>query len=147
MESGVQKMICGASEVFFPIHGDERGKLVAIEENRDLEFDIKRIYYIYDTCPDVVRGKHAHIDLHQVMLCVCGSCEVLLDNGQEREVVTLSAPNRGVYIHSPIWREMLHFSKDCVLLVMTNKFYDRLDYIFDYDEFLRMVKERVEEKG
>ena len=69
-------MIRGVKSISFPVHGDERGKLIAIEGENDLEFDIKRVYYIYGTNTDVIRGKHAHFNLKQVMLCINGSCDV-----------------------------------------------------------------------
>lgn len=139
-------MIDGVEYVSFLVHGDDRGKLVAIESNHDLDFDIKRIYYIYDTGESVVRGQHAHIDLHQVMLCVNGSCDVLLDNGHERQVVSLNCARKGIYIHGFVWREMMNFSKDCILLVMVDKFYDKGDYIFDYNEFLAMTSRREQQR-
>ncbi len=138
-------MIKGVDEISFSVHGDERGKLIAIESGKDLDFDIRRVYYIYDTAADVVRGKHAHIDLRQVMLCVSGSCEVLVDNGTERRTVTLDSPDRGIFIHDLVWREMLSFSDGCVLLVLVDRPYDTADYIFDYDEFKRTVDKMKEE--
>ncbi len=128
-------MIRGVEHIAFAVHGDERGKLIAIEGGRDLEFDIRRIYYIYGTEKNATRGKHAHIDLRQVMLCVSGSCDVLVDNGFEKEIVTLDRPHEGIYISNFIWREMMHFSPNCVLLVLVDRPYDANDYIFDYDEF------------
>ena len=69
----------------FQPHGDERGQLVALEENNDIPFDIKRVYYMYDTVSDAIRGKHAHKKLRQILICVHGSCKILLDNGSEKE--------------------------------------------------------------
>ena len=87
----------------FPPHGDDRGQLVAIEEMKDLPFDIKRVYYIYDTLTDVVRGHHAHKCLKQVLLCVHGSCKIHLDNGHETAEVLLDKPNEGLYIENDMW--------------------------------------------
>ena len=81
---------------YFPPHGDERGQLIAIEERKDLPFDIKRVYYIYDTLPGVHRGFHAHRSLEQILVCVHGSCKILLDNGFEQEIVTLDHPSDGL---------------------------------------------------
>lgn len=78
--------------------GDYRGVLVAIEENKDIPFSVKRIYYMYDTKKYVVRGKHSHKTLKQILICINGSCKVLLDNGKEKEVVILDKPYMGLYI-------------------------------------------------
>ena len=133
-------MIRGVKPIAFRVHGDERGKLIAIEGGNDIEFDFKRIYYIYGANYDIVRGKHAHIDLKQVMFCVSGSCDILVDNGLERETITLDSPDKGIYIYSFIWREMMHFSPDCVLLVLVDRPYDADDYIFDYRVFSEAAK-------
>ena len=77
----------------FPIHGDERGQLVAVEELKDVPFDIKRVYYLYETVQGVCRGFHAHKNLQQVLICVHGSCKVLLDDGREKRDVLLDKPN------------------------------------------------------
>ena len=139
-------MICGVDSIVFPVHGDDRGKLIAIENGQEVKFNISRIYYIYDTNRDVVRGKHAHIDLRQVMICVKGSCEVLVDNGTERQTILLNRPERGIFIHDLIWREMMSFSDDCLLLVLVDRPYSAEDYIFDYNEFMNAVGIRKKEK-
>lgn len=126
-------MIKGVDAICFPRHGDERGSLVAIEGQKNLPFSIGRIYYIYGTNREVVRGKHAHKDLHQVILCLNGSCDVLIDNGTEREIIHLDQPESGIYIHDFVWREMLNFSSDCVLLAIVDKGYDLEDYVYDYN--------------
>jgi dTDP-4-dehydrorhamnose 3,5-epimerase-like enzyme len=124
----------------FQINGDNRGSLVALESQKNIPFEIKRIYYIFDTKSGVVRGLHAHKDLSQVMVCLKGSCRVVLDNGSAKEQVVLDSPNKGLLIDSMIWREMHDFSEDCVLLVLANEHYDESDYIRDYDEFLEYSK-------
>ena len=126
----------------FPPHGDERGQLVAIEELSDVPFDIKRVYYIYDTLPGVRRGFHAHQDLQQVLICVHGSCKIHLDNGRETAQVLLDKPYEGLYISNDTWREMYDFSEGAVLLVLASRHYDEADYIRDYDKFLKMVREK-----
>ncbi len=123
----------------FPPHGDDRGQLVAIEEMKDLPFDIKRVYYIYDTLTDVVRGHHAHKCLKQVLLCVHGSCKIHLDNGHETAEVLLDKPNEGLYIENDMWREMYDFTPDAVLLVLASEYYDESDYIRNYDEFKKFI--------
>ena len=124
----------------FPPLGDNRGSLVALESNKTIPFDIKRVYYLFGTKQDVTRGLHAHLALKQVMLCVTGSCKVLLDDGVARETVTLDSPTKGLLVESLLWREMSQFSPDCVLLVIASEHYDESDYIRDYDKFRRVAK-------
>lgn len=125
----------------FASHGDDRGQLVAIEENKDLPFDIKRVYYIYETLPGVRRGFHAHRNLQQILLCVNGSCKIHLDNGHDTAEVTLDKPNEGLYIANDMWREMYDFTPGTVLLVLASEYYDEADYIRNYDDFIKMVRE------
>ena len=125
----------------FPPHGDDRGQLVAIEENKDLPFDVKRVYYIYDTLPGVRRGFHAHKNLEQILLCVNGTCKIHLDNGYDTAEVVLDKPNEGLYISNDMWREMYDFTPGTVLLVLASRYYDEADYIRNYDDFLAFVKE------
>lgn len=127
--------------VFEP-HGDERGQLVAIEGLRNIPFDIKRVYYMYDTVEGVSRGFHAHKKLQQILICVHGSCKIKLDNGNEQEVILLDKPNEGLYVSNVMWREMYDFSPDAVLMVLASELYDEEDYIRNYDEFLNYVKEQ-----
>lgn len=121
-------------------HGDARGQLVALEAGKEIPFEIKRVYYIYGTLADVHRGFHAHKKLKQLMMCVSGSCKVLLDDGYERQAVPLERPYEGIFLESGMWREMYDFSKDAVLLVLASELYDPLDYIRDYNEFIKYVK-------
>lgn len=124
----------------FPPLGDDRGSLVALEANASIPFDIQRVYYLFGTKQDVTRGLHAHLALKQVMLCVTGSCKILLDDGVVKESVTLDSPTKGLLVESLVWREMSHFSPDCVLLVIASEHYDESDYIRDYVKFKRVVK-------
>ena len=123
----------------FQQHGDDRGMLVALEEYKDIPFEIKRVYYMYDTKKDVHRGFHAHKSLEQILICIHGSCKVLLDNGTEKKIVSLEKPYEGLYIANNMWREMYDFSEDADLMVLASEYYKEEDYIRDYNEFLRMV--------
>ena len=125
----------------FQQHGDERGQLGALEEFKDIPFEIKRVYYMYDTGEGIHRGFHAHKTLKQILICIHGSCKVLLDNGEEKKIVSLEKPYEGLYIAHNMWREMYDFSPDAVLMVLASEYYDESDYIRDYDEFLNSVKE------
>ena len=124
----------------FQQHGDERGMLVALEEHNDIPFEIKRVYYMYDTKEGVRRGFHAHKSLEQILICIHGSCKILMDNGTEKKVVSLEKPYEGLYISNSIWREMYDFSPDAVLLVLASDVYREEDYIRHYDEFLKSVQ-------
>lgn len=126
----------------FPPHGDDRGQLVAIEAMEDVPFPVRRVYYIYDTLPGVRRGFHAHRDLQQILVCVSGSCKIHLDNGFDTAEVVLDKPNEGLYISNDMWREMYDFSEGAVLLVLASQHYDEADYIRDYEEFIKMVRNK-----
>lgn len=126
----------------FQQHGDERGMLVALEEYKDIPFEVKRVYYMYDTKLGVHRGFHAHKCLQQILVCICGSCKVLLDNGEEKKVISLEKPYEGLYVSNDMWREMYDFSPDAVLLVLASDYYNEQDYIRDYDEFKRFIDQK-----
>lgn len=123
----------------FQQHGDERGQLVSLEEFNDIPFKIKRVYYMYDTGRGVVRGRHAHKTLEQILICIHGSCKILLDNGTEKKKVFLEKPYEGLYVPNNMWREMYDFSDDAVLMCLASEVYREEDYIRDYDEFLKFV--------
>ena len=125
----------------FEIHGDERGQLVAIEQLKDIPFKIERVYYLYETRDGVRRGFHAHKELEQILVCVHGSCKILLDDGNNKRDVVLNKPNEGLYIPNNIWREMYDFSSDAVLLVLASSLYNENDYIRNYDEFISYLNE------
>ncbi len=124
---------------FSPI-GDDRGSLVSLESLRNIPFEIKRVYYIYDTHPNQERGKHAHKKLEQAIICLHGSCTIILDDGKKRESIAMNRPDVGLYVGKNIWREMRDFSKGCVLMILANKYYDEKEYIRDYDEFLKIIQ-------
>ena len=130
----------------FQQHGDERGQLVALEEFKDIPFQIKRVYYMYDTIKEMHRGCHAHKNLEQILFCVCGTCKVLLDDGTDKKVVILDKPYEGLYISSDTWREMYDFSDNSVLMVLASDYYHESDYIRDYEEFKKHVYKRKEEE-
>jgi dTDP-4-dehydrorhamnose 3,5-epimerase-like enzyme len=126
----------------FSEKGDERGSLVAIEGGSTIPFAIQRVYYVYGTQPGIVRGHHAHLSLEQVLICISGSCTIVLDDGIDRSEVTLSSPAAGLYIGAFMWHEMKDFSEGAVLLVLASDHYLEADYIRDYSTFLRQVKSR-----
>lgn len=121
----------------FQQHGDERGQLISLEEFIDIPFEIKRVYYMYDTGKGIVRGCHAHKDLEQILVCIHGTCKVLLDNGKEKKIIFLEKPYEGLYVPNNMWREMYDFSSDAVLMCLASAIYKEDDYIRDYDEFIK----------
>jgi dTDP-4-dehydrorhamnose 3,5-epimerase-like enzyme len=124
----------------FKICGDERGSLISLEENKNIPFEIKRVYYIFDTKEGVKRGFHAHKNLEQVIICINGSCNITLDDGKEKIDIKLKNRNEGIYLKKTIWREMYNFSEDCILLVLANEFYDEKDYLKNYEEFINFIE-------
>lgn len=129
---------------FIPLqlHGDERGSLVALEQTKNVPFDIKRVYYMFNTQHGIRRGFHAHKELIQLAIPVRGSCKFLMDDGHEKLDVTLDNPASGLLIEPMVWHEMYDYSDDCVLLVLANDHYDESGYIRNYEDFLRMVSEK-----
>lgn len=119
--------------------GDERGSLVALEENNNIPFEIKRVFYIFGTQPGIPRGQHAHFRTKQLLIAVNGSCKVTLDDGKEKETFELNRPNIGLFQDAMIWGTMHDFSHDCVLMVLANEYYDETDYIRSYDNFLKAL--------
>ena len=99
-------------------------------------FAIRRVYVIYGTSPDAVRGKHAHHNLEQLAMCPVGACTFMLDDGSGPVELRLDRPTTGLVIRSNVWREMKHFTSDCVLTVLASQPYDPADYIRDYEAFL-----------
>lgn len=115
--------------------GDERGQLFVMEGEKNLPFNIKRVYYLTGTKLGVSRGFHAHKQLEQVAVCVSGSCRMLMDDGRERREFLLDSPDKAILIGKMIWHEMHDFSEDCVLLVLADDYYDESDYIRNYNDF------------
>lgn len=122
----------------FPVHGNHEGSLVALEKGDDFPFEIRRVYYVWGTAADVVRGHHSHKELEQVIVATSGSCDFTLDNGREHQTVKLDKPNVGLYVKGNIWRTFTNFSPDCVVMVLASMHYDEADYIRDYEQFLKL---------
>lgn len=120
-------------------HGDARGSLIALEEQKNVPFSIKRVYYMFDTQEGVRRGFHAHKQLMQLAVAVRGSCKFLLDDGVSQEVISLDDPSQGLLIEKMVWHEMFDYSDDCVLMVLADDLYDESDYIRDYSLFKKIA--------
>lgn len=120
--------------------GDERGKLVVIEGNKSIPFDIKRVFYMYGSDNAVIRGQHANKKSEFVLINVAGKSKVKITDGNEELVVELNKPMMGVYIPKMIWKDMYDFSFDSVLLVLASTHYDSNEYIRDYNSYLKIIK-------
>lgn len=118
---------------------DDRGALVVAEANKNIPFEIKRVYCLYQMTGDA-RGFHAHKDLQQVMVCLSGSCIVKLDDGKSSADIKIEASSDGLNIEPMVWHEMSDFSSDCVLMVLASNYYDEEDYMRDYSEFIKECK-------
>ncbi|MGV1045698.1 sugar 3,4-ketoisomerase [Limnohabitans sp.] len=119
--------------------GDERGQLIAIESGIHIPFEIKRVFYIYGTQPNVPRGQHSHNITKQYLIAVNGSCKVTLDDGVNKVTYVLDQPHIGLFQDAMVWGTMHDFSPDCVLLVLANEHYDDQDYIRSYDDFQKLI--------
>lgn len=117
--------------------GDSRGKLVSLEALKNVPFEIKRVYYVYEVPTGVSRGFHAHKDLQQLLVCISGSCEVVMHDGFKKRVYLLNEYNKGLYIDKMVWHEIHNHSQDCVIMVLASDYYNEADYIRNYNEFMR----------
>lgn len=130
----------GVQMLEFPQHGDERGHLVVVEGMKDIPFEIKRMFYIYGSDTNVVRGRHANRKSEFVLINVAGQSKVRVDDGRGNEAVfSINRPHTGLYLPKMVWKDMYDFSPDSVLLVLSNEAYDPQEYIRDYDDFVREV--------
>lgn len=117
----------------FPQHGDERGHLVVIEGSADVPFDIERVFYVYGSERDVVRGEHANRETEFVLVNVAGTSKVrTVEPDGTQTVFNLVRPHTGVYVPKMVWKDMYDFSSDSVLLVLANTHYDGAEYIRDF---------------
>ena len=127
----------------FKEYGDERGNLVVAEGSGfDIPFDIRRVFYMSGSDPDIRRGMHANRYTKFVLINVSGSSKVLVDDGHKKEIVVLDKPRMGLYLGPMVWKEMYDFSADSVLLVLSNEHYDAHEYIRDYNEYLKIIGEK-----
>jgi len=120
----------------------DEGYLCFMEGENHIPFAIKRIYYIFDVFKNAVRGKHAHKQTKQVLFCIRGSITIILDNGLDKEAITLDTPHHGVFLDKMMWHDMVAFSDNTVLLVVASDFFSEKDYIRDYKLFLETVENK-----
>lgn len=122
-----------------PKISDPRGNLSFIEGGRHVPFDIKRVYYLYDVPGGSDRGSHAHKSLHQFIVAMSGSFDVVLDDGREKKRFHLNRSYYGLYVCPMMWRDLDNFSSGAVCMVLASTYYDAGDYIRDYAEFRRLA--------
>ena len=125
---------------FKKIGNSDVGYLTAIEGNREIPFNIKRVYYIYNVPKEIKRGFHAHKTLEQVLICMSGSIKIKVDDGSKKKIIELNNSNKGLYIGLGVWREMYDFQQNSVLLVLASEYYNENDYIRDYETFKKIVR-------
>lgn len=118
---------------------DNRGNLSVIEEMKDIPFKIERIYWIYDVPGGEVRGGHAYKKNQEFIVALSGSFDVVLDDGKEKKIFSLNRSYYGLYIPKGMWRQMQNFSTNSLALILASTPYDKKDYIYDYDEFLKQT--------
>jgi len=121
---------------------DLRGALSFGEIHRQVPFEVKRYFLVFDVDSEHIRGEHAHRTLHQFLVCVAGRCHVVTDDGVSRHEVVLDSPAKGVYVPPMVWATEYKFTRDAVLLVLASEYYDPAEYIRDYQEFLELRRPR-----
>lgn len=119
--------------------GDKTGKMIVLENNKTLPFDIKRLFYIYNVAPNEIRGQHANRNSSFVIICVQGSVTVKIRSYDEEETFKLKSPNEGIYLPKLIWKDMYNFSDDAVLLVLSDQFYDPNEYMSDFEKYRQEI--------
>jgi len=123
---------------------DPRGNLTFVEGGRQIPFDIRRVYYLYDVPGGSERGGHAHLALHQFVIAMSGSFDIILDDGFDKKRVHLNRSYVGLYMPPMIWRELDNFSSGSVCMVLASEVYDEADYLRNYSEYMcRVHAERV----
>ncbi len=123
-----------------PKISDPRGNLSFIEGGQHIPFDIKRVYYLYDVPGGSDRGSHAHKNLHQFVVAMSGSFDVVLDDGKEKKCFHLNRSYYGLYVCPMMWRDLDNFSSGAVCMVLASEHYDEADYIRDYQQFCSAAK-------
>lgn len=141
-KAGGKQMIEKCRMIEFPQKGDDRGHLVIVEGNQDIPFEIKRVFYIYGSDKDVIRGKHANYNTEFVLINVAGTSKVKVDDGTEQKIFSLDRPHTGIFLPRMVWKDMYDFSEDSVLLVLASEHYDETEYIRSYSEYLEIMKQK-----
>lgn len=124
-----------------PVVHDQRGNLTAVESGQHVPFDIKRVYYLYDVPGGAERGGHAHKGLHQVIIAMSGSFDIVLDDGFTRTRFHMNRSYQGLYIGPMVWREIDNFSSGSVCMVLASEHFDEADYYREYCQFLKAIRD------
>lgn len=122
------------------IKNNLKGNLIVIESLKNIPFEIKRLYYIFNNKTE--RGCHAHKKTKKLIICISGKCNLLVDNGIEKKEFLLNKPNYAILINEMIWNKLYNFTDNTILLVLANTYYDPKDYINDYNEYLKLIKNK-----
>ena len=139
MSNSNQDFLCNVEKVFFDVKGDDRGRLVFFQNGNNISFDVKRVFFIYNTKEDISRGLHAHYKTRQLLVATSGSVQINCEWNGRKESFVLDRPDIGLIIEGMVWHTMDNFSSDCVLMVLADSYYDEADYVRNYDEFLRIT--------
>jgi len=131
----------------FDLHENNSGILVAIEGNHNIPFEIKRVFYIYSLDQKARRAGHALRNTEEIIICLKGKCTCFLDDGLTKEEIVLDNPCKGLYVKKATWLDLTNFSEDCILLILTDKYYDNTDSIHNYNEFLKLKEGSIESSG
>lgn len=126
--------------ISLPKISNPKGNLTFIEERSHIPFDIKRVFYLYDIPTSESRGAHAHLNLHQFLICLSGSFDVGIDDGELRTTMHMNRPWMGLHIPPMIWAAEINFDAGSICLVLASDYYKENDYIRDYDEYLKIIR-------
>jgi len=124
---------------------DNRGSLVVVENNKNIPFEIKRIFYLYNMDTKESRANHANKDTKMVLAALKGNFNIMIDNGLEKKDFLLSKPDQMLYVENMTWKKMFNFSEDCIIMVICSTFYDKNDYILNYNDFVKNAANKVDQ--
>lgn len=132
--------LCDCKIIDLPKVSDPRGNLTFIEGGRQIPFDIKRVYYLYDVPGGAERGAHGHRSLQQFIVAMSGSFDVILDDGSDTKTIHMNRSYYGLYVAPMMWRDITNVSSGAVLMVLASEYYDESDYFRDYDQFIEAAR-------
>lgn len=136
------KLISGCRIVEFSKISERSGSLSPVENLKEIPFEIKRVFYLYDIPGGENRGGHAHRECHQLLIAASGAFDVKIDDGETSQIVRMDRPYRGIYVPPGTWAGELNFSSGSICLVLASHPYDEADYIRDYGQFLSEIREK-----
>ncbi len=131
----IENSVFDCQIIHFPVIHNRAGNITPVQNNIEIPFDIKRVYYLYDVPGGADRGGHAHKDLEQLIIAASGSFDITLDDGTSKRTFSLNRPNMGLYLCPGIWRDISNFSSGAICLVLASEYYTEQDYIREYEDF------------